>query len=95
FLPYNLTLRPEMRHVSDAFVSSDTDNNAEKLDAYTFYNLYLFYKPSIGKVKITAFFGVENLTDVKYSSFGMEWWGANVYYPMPGITYKGGLSFEF
>jgi iron complex outermembrane receptor protein len=95
FLPYNLTLRPEMRHVSNAFVSSDIDNNAEKLEAYTFYNLYLFYKPSIGKVKITAFFGVENLTDVKYSSFGMEWGGANVYYPMPGIQFKGGLSFEF
>ena len=71
----------------------------EKLEAYTLYNLYLSYKPSFGKVNMTAFFGVENLTDVKYSSFGSynvpHGRGLNTYYPMPGITYKGGLSFEF
>ena len=98
FLPYNLTLRPEIRHVSDAFLSSDNDNNSEKLEAYTLYNLYLSYKPSFEKINITAFFGVDNLTDVKYSSFGSDnasWGGINTYYPMPGITFKGGLSFEF
>jgi iron complex outermembrane receptor protein len=98
FLPYNLTLRPEMRYVSDAFLSGDNDNNTEKLEAYTLYNLYLSYKPSVRKVNVTAFFGVENLTDVKYSSFGSDnvsWGGINTYYPMPGITFKGGLSFEF
>jgi len=98
FLPYNLTLRPEMRYVSDAFLSGDNDNNTEKLEAYTLYNLYLSYKPSVGKVSVTAFFGVENLTNVKYSSFGSDnvsWGGINTYYPMPGITFKGGLSFEF
>jgi iron complex outermembrane receptor protein len=98
FLPYNLTLRPEMRYVSDAFLSGDNDNNSEKLEAYTLYNLYLSYRPSVGKVNVTAFFGVENLTDVKYSSFGSDnvsWGGINTYYPMPGITFKGGLSFEF
>lgn len=98
FLPYNLTLRPEIRHVSDAFLSSDNDNNSEKLEAYTLYNLYLSYKPSFEKINITAFFGVDNLTDVKYSSFGSDnasWGGINTYYPMPGITIKAGLSFEF
>jgi outer membrane receptor protein involved in Fe transport len=47
---------------------------------------------------MTAFFGVENLTDEKYSSFGSDnvsWGGINTYYPMPGIMWKGGLSFEF
>jgi iron complex outermembrane receptor protein len=100
FLPYNLTLRPEMRYVSEAFLNTDDDNSTDKLDAYTLYNLYLFYKPSVGKINITAFFGIDNLTNVEYSSFGMDYaqwgWGmVNVYYPMPGITFKGGLSFEF
>jgi iron complex outermembrane receptor protein len=98
YLPYNLMLRPEVRYIGDAFLSGDNDNNTEKLESYTLYNLYLSYKPSIGKVNMTVFFGVDNLTDVKYSSFGSDnvsWGGINTYYPMPGITYKGGLSFVF
>lgn len=98
YLPWNLTVRPEVRYVSNAFLSGDNDNNTEKLEAYTLYNLYLSYKPAVGKVNVTAFFGVENLTDEKYSSFGSDnvsWGGINTYYPMPGITFKGGLSFEF
>jgi iron complex outermembrane receptor protein len=98
YLPYNLMLRPEVRYVSDAYLSGDNDNNTEKLESRTLYNLYLFYKPTFGKFSMTAFFGVENLTDEKYSSFGSDnvsWGGVNTYYPMPGIMWKGGLSFEF
>jgi iron complex outermembrane receptor protein len=101
YLPYNLMLRPEVRYVGDAFLSQDYTNISEKLDSYTLYNVYLFYKPSFGKVNLTAFFGVENLTDVKYSSFGsynVPAYGPgapSTYYPMPGIMFKGGLSFEY
>ena len=98
YLPFNLTLRPEMRYVSDAFLSGDNDNSTDKLEAYTLYNLYLSYKPPVGKINLTVFLGVENLTNVEYSSFGSDnvsWGGINTYYPMPGITFKGGLSFEF
>jgi iron complex outermembrane receptor protein len=95
YLPWNLTVRPEVRYVSDAFLSGDNGNNAEKLEARTLCNLYLSYKQSVGKVNVTAFFGVDNLTDVKYSSFGLVYGAINVYYPMPGITFKGGLSLGF
>jgi iron complex outermembrane receptor protein len=97
YLPYNLMLRPEVRYVGDCFLSQDYSNTAEKLDSYTLFNLYLSYKPSLGKLHMTAFGGVENLADVKYSSFGVDGapWSDNTYYPMPGITFKGGLSFEF
>jgi iron complex outermembrane receptor protein len=95
YLPYTLTLRPEVRYVGKAFLSQDDNNIAEKLDSYTLINLYLLCKPSFGQVSMTAFFGVENIGDVKYSSFGMVYGTTNVYYPMPGITFKGGLSFEF
>jgi len=98
YLPWNLTVRPEVRYIGKAYLSQDFDNNTEKLDSYTLYNLYLSYRPSFGKLKMTAFVGVENLADEKYESFGSDnvsWGGINTYYPMPGITFKGGLSFEF
>ena len=103
YLPYNLTLRPEIRHVSDAFLSGDNDNNTEKLDAYTLINFYIHYKPSFGKLGLTAFLGVDNVADVKYSSFGIDYEQynypgvsySNFYYPMPGRTFKGGIAFEF
>jgi iron complex outermembrane recepter protein len=97
YLPFNFMLRPEVRYVGDCFLSQDFNNVGEKLDSYTLLNIYLSYKPPLEKVKMTAFLGVENLGDVKYSSFGMYGapWSDNTYYPMPGITFKGGLSFDF
>jgi iron complex outermembrane recepter protein len=98
YLPCNFMLRPEVRYVGDSYLSQDFDNVGEKLDSYTLLNIYLSYKPPLQKLKITAFIGVENLADVKYSSFGTFDGGSgifNSYYPMPGITFKGGLSFDF
>jgi len=98
YLPWNITLRPEIRHVSDAFLSGDYDNSAEKLEDHTLLNFYAYYKPTFGKLALTAFIGVDNIAGVKYSSVGFDYeqYGMlNPYYPMPGITFKGGLSFEF
>jgi iron complex outermembrane receptor protein len=94
YLPFHLTLRPEVRYVGEAFLGGDNDNSTGKLDSYTIVNLSLFYRASFGKLKTTAFFGVDNLTDQKYSSYGYDGgaWSPNTYYPMPGIV---GLSFEF
>ena len=98
YLPYNLTLKPEIQYVGDAFLSGDNDNNTEKLEAYTLLNIYLNYKPTFGKLNLTAFLGADNIANVKYSSFGIDYeqYGMdNFYYPMPGITFKTGLSFTF
>lgn len=97
YLPFNLTLRPEVRYVGDSFLGGDNDNNTEKLNSCTLLNAYLFYRPSFKKIKPTAFLGVENLTDHKYSSYGYDGgaWSPNTYYPMPGIVFKGGISVEF
>ncbi len=98
YLPQHVTLKPEIRHVGDAFLSGDSDNNAEKLDAYTLLNFYVRWAPSFGRLNLTVFAGVENLTDAMYSSFGLDYaqYGMdNFYYPMPGRTFKGGVSFEF
>ncbi len=98
FLPHAVTLRTEVRHTGDAYLSGDNDNNTEKLEAYTLLNAYLFYKPAFGRLQMTVFAAVENLTDTRYCSFGLDYaqYGMpNFYYPMPGRTFKGGLSFEF
>lgn len=90
YLPYALTLRPEMRYVSDCFQGGDNTNTAEKVKSYTFYNLYLHYRPQRDRFKPSAFIGVENLTDEKYELISY-----NGYYPYPGITFKGGVSLTF
>ena len=99
-LPFDFSLRPEIRYVDESYLSSDNDNNAEKLGDYTLYNLYVFYRPQmdrIDQIRLSCFAGIENLTDVEYSSFGTDGapWSPNSYYPMPGIQYKAGVSFDF
>jgi iron complex outermembrane receptor protein len=95
YLPYNIALRPEIQYASDAYLSGDFDNKAEKLEDHTLLNCYAFYKPTFGKLVLTAFLGVDNIADVKYFSFGSDWGYGSSYYPMPGRTFKTGISFEF
>jgi iron complex outermembrane receptor protein len=98
YIPYNLIIKPELRYVGDAFLSGDNDNNTEKLKAYTLLNCYLLYKPAFGRLHMTAFLGIDNIAGVEYSSFGIDYEQysmPNFYYPMPGRTFKAGMSFEF
>jgi len=98
YLPYNITLRPEIKFMGKVFLSGDSNNNAETLDDYTLLNLYVQYKPTFDKFNFAVFLGVDNIFNQKYSSFGLDYeqYGMpNFYYPMPGITVKGGLSVEF
>ena len=97
YLPFHVTLRPEISYIGDSYLGGDNDNSTEKLESRTLFNLYLYYRPTFGKIKMTAFAGAENLTDQKYSSYGYDGgaWSPNTYYPMPGIVFKGGLSVEF
>ena len=105
YLPCNVTLKPEIHHVGEAYLSGDNDNNAEKLESYTLLNFYAHYKPTFGRLNLTVFAGVENLTNTMYSSFGIDYvqyntpgvppYYSNFYYPMPGRTFKAGMSFEF
>ncbi|MDI6687745.1 MAG: TonB-dependent receptor [Desulfobacterales bacterium] len=90
YLPGAFTLRPEMRYTGKCYQGGDNSNTSEQMDDYILYDLFLFYKPEFDKLKISVFLGVENLADEKYSVIS---WGG--YYPQPGITAKGGISFMF
>jgi len=98
YLPGHVTLRTEVQHVGKAYLSGDSDNSTEKLEDRTLLNIVLQYKPVWDTMKLTAFLGVDNVADVKYSSFGIDYEQyamPNFYYPMPGVTFKGGVSVEF
>jgi outer membrane receptor protein involved in Fe transport len=98
YLPHNVTLRPEVQYVGSAYLSGDNDNSTEKLNDRTLLNFNVQYKPAFDKLNLTAFLGVDNIANVKYSSFGIDYAQysmPNFYYPMPGITFKGGVSVTF
>lgn len=96
-LPGSFMLRPEARFVSNSYLSGDLDNNGEKLSAYQVYNLFLFYRPEWGRYKVSAFAAIENLKDEMFAMTGVEGtaFSPQAYYPMPGRTFKLGISFEF
>ncbi|OPY03989.1 MAG: Colicin I receptor precursor [Syntrophaceae bacterium PtaB.Bin038] len=98
FLPWNLTLRPEIRYVGSQYLGQDDDNSSPKLDSYTLYNLYLTWKPTVAGYRLTAFAGVENIGDEKYSSYAFESAflpGGAAFYPVAGINYRAGLTVHF
>jgi iron complex outermembrane recepter protein len=98
FLPWDLTLRPEVHYVGPQYFGQDDDNSSPKLDSYTLFNLFLTWKPTIKDYRLMAFVGVENIGNQKYSTYGFENGfvpGGLVYYPAPEITVKGGMTFYF
>jgi outer membrane receptor protein involved in Fe transport len=95
YLPWSLTLRPEVRYVGSQVIGSDYSNSSEKLDSYTIVNLYLRWQPDwkiSGVAKPSAFVGVENLLNKSYVPIGYI---GPSYYPAPEISFRGGVSLYF
>lgn len=98
YLPYNISLNPRLRYVSKSFLANDYDNNAEKLQDYLRCDFYIYWRPEIKGRKVVVFAGVENLTDEKYATYGLDLitYGLdNTYYPADGLTIKSGVSVTF
>lgn len=90
-LPWHLELRPEMKYVGASYQGGDNSNTAEKVDRYTRFDVLLSYRPEpAGNYRFSAFVGAENLTDERHALIN---YGG--YYPLPGITVKGGISVNF
>ncbi|HOO89830.1 MAG TPA: TonB-dependent receptor [Syntrophales bacterium] len=96
-LPFDLVLSSTMQYVGTCYLGNDRDNSSDQMDDYTLFDAFLYYRPVPENCRISAFFGVENLTDEQYSTIGYEgsWGGSDTYYPSPGITVKGGISVRF
>jgi len=98
YLPWSLTLRPEVRYVGSQYFGSDYSNSSQKLDSYTIANLYLRWQPdwkAFGVAKPTAFVGVENLFNKSYVPVGYSTFSGLTYYPAPEINFRGGVSLYF
>jgi iron complex outermembrane receptor protein len=98
YLPWSLTLRPEIRYVGSQYFGSDFSNSSQKLDSYTIVNLFLRWQPDwkISDVaRPSAFVGVENLFNQSYVPVGYMTFSGLTYYPAPEINFRGGVSFSF
>jgi len=97
FLPYGFSLAPEFRYTGKCYLGDDKNNNGEKLSDYSLVDILLRYRPTNHKYKLSAFVGVENLFNEEYSTLGYEDFlenpEYNVYYPLPGRSFRAGLSF--
>jgi outer membrane receptor protein involved in Fe transport len=79
--------------VGRRYFISGQNNQGDKLGDYTTVDAKLSYN----REKMTAFFGVNNIFDKKYSEYGVtDLTGtARNYYPSPGINFVGGVAFKF
>jgi len=95
YLPYGLELNPEVKYIGEAYQGGDNSNEQEKIDDYAIYNLFLYYRTAMKNLKLSAFVGVENLTDEEQALIYYSSYSGSSYYPLPGITVKGGISLKF
>lgn len=79
-------------YVGEQRFISDQANVVPRLDDYITANAKISYTWKF----VTAFVGVNNIFDEKYSEYGVysSFSGRN-YYPSPGVNFSGGLSVKF
>jgi iron complex outermembrane receptor protein len=91
--PKGFLLSGRVNAVGSSYLISDWRNQFEKLDGYYTVDAKLSYTWK----GLNAFVGVNNLTNQEYE----EWAVTNatgtsqVFYPSPGRTYVGGISYSF
>ncbi len=80
-------------YIGSSHVISDQANNFDKLDSYYTIDAKLAYKYKM----IKAFIGVNNLTDRKYSEYGVmdTFLTKRNFYPAPERNFFAGIQFEF
>lgn len=80
-------------YVGSSYVISDQANNFDKLDSYYTIDAKLAYKYKMLK----AFIGVNNLTDRKYSEYGVMNTSLTKrnFYPAPERNFFAGIQFDF
>ena len=80
-------------YVGSSYVISDQANNFDKLDSYYTIDAKLAYKYKMLK----AFIGINNLTDQKYSEYGVMNLALTKrnFYPAPERNFFAGIQFDF
>lgn len=80
-------------YVDSSYLISDQANTFDKLESYYTIDLRLSYAWK----QVNAFVGVNNVTDQKYSEYGVVGGltPAPFYYPAPEINWLGGMEISF
>jgi iron complex outermembrane receptor protein len=88
-----LTLSAGYNYTGSSYAISDQANNFDKLDSYYTIDAKLAYKYKMLK----AFAGVNNLTNRKYSEYGVmdTFLTKRNFYPAPERNFFAGIQFEF
>ncbi len=90
FIP-GLTLTTQYNYMGSSYVISDQANSMEKLDRYFTVDSKVSYQWK----NIEAFFGVNNLTNEKYSQYAVAGGSGPVFYPSPERNWTAGLKVRF
>ncbi len=86
-----LHARLQGRYIGDIFTNDANDNSD---DAYFLLNLNLGYQIKTGKIKITPFFGINNILNTKYNdNIRINALDGRYYEPGPGLNIYGGARF--
>jgi iron complex outermembrane receptor protein len=93
-LPANMFFDVNTTHVAASWLGSDNSNSGEKLDGYTVVDMFLRHKSKVLQ-GFEIYAGVENAFNEKYASLGYKGFDQDGYYPSPGSTFKGGVSYRF
>ncbi|MDP2167577.1 MAG: TonB-dependent receptor [Thermodesulfovibrionales bacterium] len=88
----NFLLALNTNWVGSRYLDNDVTNSLEKLDDYMTVGTKLSYQYKMA----TAYAGVDNILNEKYSDYGVTGSsGAKNYYPAPERKYYGGLKLTF
>jgi iron complex outermembrane receptor protein len=90
FIP-GLTLTTQYNYVGSSYAISDQANEFGKLDRYFTVDSKVSYKWK----NLEAFFGVNNLTNEKYSQYAVASSSGPVFYPSPERNWTAGLKYRF
>jgi len=77
--------------VGSSWLISDQANVQAKLGSYLVMDAAMSYRWQQAEL----FARVENLTNRKYSSYGVSGWAGAAYYPAPTLTARAGVSYSF
>jgi outer membrane receptor protein involved in Fe transport len=89
----NLVFSADYFYVAESFLISDQANRFEKLESYYTINLRLSYAWKW----LNLFAGVNNVTQQKYSEYGLigGFTSTPYYYPAPERNWIGGIEIRY
>ena len=93
-MPWDLFLDVNTTYVSSSWLGSDNSNSGEKLDGYMLVDVFLRHKSKCC-AGFEVYAGVENVFNEEYASLAYRGYSEDGYYPSPGSTFKGGMSYRF